>query len=162
MQYRSGSTCLWHHEKCISALAEELTYASPQFHPMKRSSTKISQLHPLRFPAVNFQGEYICIYIYITYMKGSWANHQQPGLNSRKLWTRQTVPQARTGMSRMASWWKFIERYINIPLIYPKYSNHIQWYPINLQEIVVLYYDHPSFRDPENDPNVGRLWVGCV
>lgn len=68
MQYRSGSTCLWHHEKCISALAEELTYASPQFHPMKRSSTKISQLHPLRFPAVNFQGEYICIYIYIYYI----------------------------------------------------------------------------------------------
>lgn len=94
----------------------------------KKFHQDTSHLHPWGFQRFIFKGS-----ILYKYMKGSWTNHQKPGLNSRKLWTRQTVPQARTGMSRMASWWKFIERYINIPRIYPKYSNRIQWYPINLQ-----------------------------
>ena len=105
---------------CITSVSPLWKELPPRYNPS--NTPEVSS-------GVIFKGSILIILC----MKGSWANHQQSGLNSRKLWTRQTVPQARTGMSRMASWWKFLERYINIPLIYPKYSNHFQWYPINLQ-----------------------------
>ncbi len=54
------------------------------------------------------------------YMKGSWADYGQSRFQISKLWTRQTVPQARTGMTLLSS----PEQYINILQVFQLYNNN--------------------------------------